>query len=158
MAADIFNIGLAQASLITKKVFDTKLSSLNRKITSNKSKHLLVENELKKLKTFDSSCFIGKSHFEEDGTQDYLVFQPMYRYFKMIAGAGNCSYIYYWKSKGLSDERINSIKTSNHSITPNLDYYGTKTRVEFNGSCLKQDSVTFNHGKVVNIYIVYEIS
>ena len=40
----------------------------------------------------------------------------------------------------------------NHSITPNLDYYGTKAKVEFNGSC------TFNHGKVVNIYIVYEIS
>ena len=58
----------------------------------------------------------------------------------------------------MSDERINSVKTPNHSITPNLDYYGTKTRVEFNGSCLKQDKVTFNHGKVVNIYIVYEIS
>ena len=90
--------------------------------------------------------------------QNYLVFQPIYRYFKTIAGVGNDSYIYYWKSKGLSDKRINSIKTPNHSITPNLDYYGTKTRVEFNGSCLKQDSVTFNHGKVVNIYIVYEIS
>ena len=82
----------------------------------------------------------------------------MYRYFKIIAGVGNGSYIYYWKSKGLPQEIINSIKTPNHSITPNLDYYGTKTRVEFNGSCLKQDKVTFNHGKVVNIYIVYEIS
>ena len=58
----------------------------------------------------------------------------------------------------MPQEIINSIKTPNHSITPNLDYYGTKTRVEFNGSCLKQDKVTFNHGKVVNIYIVYEIS
>ena len=48
----------------------------------------------------------------------------------------------------MSDERINSIKTPNHSITPNLDYYGTKTRVEFNASCLKQDSVTSNHKKV----------
>ena len=76
----------------------------------------------------------------------------------MIYGVGNGSYIYHQKSKGLSDKKINSIKTSNHSINPNLSYYGTKTRVEFNGSCLKQDSVTFNHGKVVNIYIVYEIS
>ena len=58
----------------------------------------------------------------------------------------------------MCDEKINSIKTPNHSITRNLDYYGTKKRVEFNGSCLKQDSVTFNHGKVVKIYIVYEIS
>ena len=47
------------------------------------------------------------------------------------------------------DKEINSIKTSNHSITSKLDYYGTKTRVEFNGSCLKQDKVTFNHGKIV---------
>ena len=45
-----------------------------------------------------------------------------------------------------------------YSIIPNLNYYGTKTRVEFNGSCLKQDSVTFNYGKVVNIYIIYETS
>ena len=82
----------------------------------------------------------------------------MYIYFKRIGGVGNGNYIYYWQSKGLSDEKINSIKTPNHSITPNLDYNGTKTRVEFNGSCLKQDKVTFNHGKVVNIYIVYEIS
>ena len=101
------------------------------------------------------AIFRGKSHFEEDGTQNYLVFQPRYRYFKQIAGVANGSYIYEWQSKGLPDEKINSIKTSNHSITPNLDYYSTKTRVEFNGSSLKQDCVTFNHGEVVNI--IYEI-
>ena len=39
-----------------------------------------------------------------------------------------------------------------------LHNYGTKTRVEFNGSYLKQDGVTFNHGKIVNTYIVYEIN
>ena len=84
LAADVFNTRLAQANLITKTDFDAKLSNLNRNITQNKSKHLLVKNELNKLKTFDSGYFIGKSHFEEDGTQNYLVFQPMYRYFKMI--------------------------------------------------------------------------
>ena len=109
---------------------------------------------MKKLKILDSSYFIGKSHFEEDGTQNYLVFQPMYSHFKMIAGVGNGSYIYYWKSKGLYDKIINSIKMSNYIITPNVDYYRNKTRAEFNGSCLNQDSVTFNHGKVVNIYII----
>ena len=65
-----FNARLAQANLITKTDFDTKLSSLNRKITANKSKYLLAENELKKLKIFGSSYFNGKSHFEVDGTQD----------------------------------------------------------------------------------------
>ena len=82
----------------------------------------------------------------------------MYRYFKITAGVGNGSYIYYRQSKGLSDERINSMRTPNHNITPNVDYYGTEARAEFNGSRLKQGSVTFNHGRVVNIYIVYEIS
>ena len=56
---------------------------------------------------------------------------------------------------GLTKE---SITASSYKVTLQLSYYGTKTRVEFNGSCLKQDSVTFNHKKVVNIYIVYEIS
>ena len=61
LAANVFNARLAQANLITKTDFDAKLSSLNRNITANKSKYLLVENELKKLKTFDLSYFIGKS-------------------------------------------------------------------------------------------------
>ena len=55
LAADDFNARIAEAKLITKTEFDAKLSSLNRKVTSNKTKHLVVENELNKLKTFDSS-------------------------------------------------------------------------------------------------------
>ena len=76
-----FNAKLAQENLITKTDFDVKLSILNRKVIANKTKHLLVKNELKKLKTFDLSYFRGKSHFEEDGTQNYLVFQPIYKHF-----------------------------------------------------------------------------
>ena len=116
---------------MTKTDFDAKLSSLNRKITTNKSKHLLVQNELNKLKTFDFSYFIGKSHFGEDGTQNYLVFQPMYRYFKMIT---NTDYVSSWKSKGLSAETIKPPATSDNGLTPALNYYGTKTRVKFTGT------------------------
>ena len=43
-----------------------------------------------KMQTFDSSYFWGKTCFEDDDTQNYLVFQPIYRYTKKI-------------SKGLSD-------------------------------------------------------
>ena len=35
---------------------------------------------------------------------------------------------------------------------------GTKPRVRFSGSCLKQNAITYNHGKSVNIYILYEIN
>ena len=72
--------------MITKTDFDAKLSSLNRKITSNKTKHLLIENELRKLKTFDSIYFCGKSHFKGDGAQIWLVFQPIQWYFKTASG------------------------------------------------------------------------
>ena len=91
------NILLLQSLILStsksniKTDFHARLSSRNRKVTSNKSKHLHVENELKKLKTFDSSYCVGKSHFEEDGKQRYLVFQPIYRYLQMIAGVGNGS-------------------------------------------------------------------
>ena len=35
LAADVFNARLAKANLITKTDFEAKLSSLNKKITSN---------------------------------------------------------------------------------------------------------------------------
>ena len=96
LAADVFNARLKRANLVTKTDFDNSVSSLNGKITINKTKNESIENELRKLKTFDSSYFIGKSHFEEDGTQNYLVFQPINRYFKVIA---NTDYVSSWNSK-----------------------------------------------------------
>ena len=102
------------------------------------------------------SYFIGKSHFEEDGTQNYLVFQPKIRYFK-VNTITNTDYVSSWKSKGLSTESIKPPTTSDNSLTPALNYYGTKTRVKFTGSCLKQSKISYTHGKVVNIYIVYEL-
>ena len=66
--------------------------------------------------------------------------------------------IYIWKSKGLPHEKINSIATSNYYITPELSHFGTKARVKFTGSCLRQDQATYTHETMVNIYIGYEIS
>ena len=127
------------------------MSILNRNITTIKTKHLLVENELNQLKTFYSSCFSGKSHFDEDGTQNYLVFQSLNKYFKLIT---NTLFILSWQSKGLSTETIDAPTTS---IFPLIDYTGSKIRVKFTGSCLKQSNkLTYNHKTIVNIYIVYE--
>ena len=78
----------------------------------------------------------------------------MYRYFKKVIGVSTGNYIYFWKSKRLPHT---SPTTSNYSPNLQLSYPGTKTRLEFRGSCLKQDKITFNHGKIVNIYIVYEL-
>ena len=90
------------------------------------NRNVLAKNELNNIKTFDSDYFIGISHFEDDDTQNYLVFQPLKKYFKVIT---NTDYISSWKSKGLSPESINPSTTSYSSLTPSLNYYGTKINV-----------------------------
>ena len=117
-----------------------------RQIKQNQS----IENEL----TRDLSYFIGKSHFEEEGTQNYLVFQPINRYFQIIT---NTKYISSWQSKGLSDETNKPPNTSGNSRTLLIDYGGYKIRVKFNGGSLKQPNISYTHGTKVNIYIVYEL-
>ena len=74
LAADVFNARLARANLITKTDFDAKLSSLNKKITANKTKHFLIDNDL--------SYYRGKQYFDEGSSkQNYLVFFTMGKYF-----------------------------------------------------------------------------
>ena len=102
----------------------------------------------KELETFDSIYFRGKTHFEDGGTQNYLVFQTAYWYFKTISI--NDNNIFSWKSKGLSDKSIKPPK-SDKMLNPSVNYVGTKARVEFKGDCLKQEKISFGHGKIVNI-------
>ena len=62
-----------------------------------------------------------------------------------------------WKSKGLSGESIKLPATLDDILNPRLDYFNNpKFRVQFNGSCLKTDSVGFNY-KSIDLYINYEI-
>ena len=62
-------------------------------------------------------------------------------------------FITEWKSKGL----INVIKSSDNSFAPEVIYTYKEVYPKFKGSCLKQDKITFNHVKIVNIYIVYDL-
>ena len=50
-----------------------------------------------------------------------------------------------------------AISKSDNSLNPTWSYYGTKIRVKFTGGYLKQSKISYTHGKVVNIYIVYEL-
>ena len=69
----------------------------------------------------------------------------MYRYFKRVAVVGSGNHVYFWKST-----------TTDYSLNPKLSYYGTKTGLEFSGSCLKQDTATYDHGTMVNINIFHK--
>ena len=98
------------------------------------------------------SYFIGKNFFEEDGTQSYLVFQPLKKYFQLIT---NTLSILLWQSKGLSTETIYPLATR---FSPLINYVGNKIRVKFGGSFLTQSNkLTYTHKTIVNIYIVYEL-
>ena len=67
-------------------------------------------------------------------------------------------YLKGWTSKGLSNENVTPPSTRNNFLSPLLNYLGTKIRIKFSGSHLKQDKVIYTHGKIVNIYIIYEIN
>ena len=85
----------------------------------------------------------------------YLVLLLISIYFRIIA---NTKYISSWKSKGLSNETITHYATSDNSLTPKIDYYGTKIRLKFNKSCLKQpNKFTYDNGHIVNVYIAAEL-
>ena len=155
LAAGVFNARITQANLITKTDFDAKLPSLKGKNTKNKTDHSIVKNELNKLKLFDSSYYNDKSYFEEGGKPNYLIFQPLSKYFKLI---DNTKYISSWESKGLYNEAITLYATADHSLTPLIDHYNSKIRLKFNKSCLKQpNKLIYSYGRKVNVYIVYEL-
>ena len=81
----------------------------------------------------------------------------MKKYFKLNLVINFIDRFLSWQSKGISNESIKPHTTSDNSLNQKLSYYGTKTRVQFTRTCLKQPNFTFTHKKIVNIYIVYEL-
>ena len=134
------------SSLVKKTDYNTKVAEIDGKISSLEDK--ITKNIIEGVKRFIT--YKSRSIFDaEDGTQAYLIFQPIHKYIKTTA---DTKLISEWKSKGLSDESIKPFLTSNNSLTPLMDYYGGYyIRVNFNGSILKQTKVTYTHKKAVNI-------
>ena len=58
----------------------------------------------------------------------------------------------------MSDESVTPSAKSDNSVAPSLNQIGLRTKIKFDGQCLKQDKVTFNHKTIMNIYIVCEIN
>ena len=50
-----------------------------------------------------------------------------------------------------------TISTTDNSFNSTINYYATKIGVKFTGDCLEQQIITYNHGKVVNIYIFFHL-
>ena len=65
--------------------------------------------------------------------------------------------MYAWKPKELSEENITTPATSDNSFASNLLIHHSKIALNFEENCLKQDTVTFNHRNVVNLFFVYKL-
>ena len=101
-------------SLITKTDFDAKLKNISDRVTNNKSKDLLLDNELKKLKTLvGSSAKIKFDEVQKENSfnraffyylqQSYLVYDCKMGSFQFTAGK-----ISTWKSTGIFNYLGNS--------------------------------------------------
>ena len=134
-------------SLVTKTDFDAKLKAISDRVAKNKSKDLLLDNELTKLKTFDTDYFEGRNYFEGgDGTQNMPIFQVKNEYFGR-SSLGNTKY-YTWKSKVISAE---SFYCNRGNIATKLT---RPTHVSFDlGQFLFQDASKTIASSAVNVYI-----
>ena len=77
LPVESFAARLKQANLVTKTDIDSRLTSFNRLITSNKTKHLKVQKKLNSLITKDYNFFFGRNYFtSNDGSQNTFAYQP----------------------------------------------------------------------------------
>ena len=160
------------SGLVTNTDYNTKISDIEKKITDHDHDKYTATSGFNKLATEDFKArlaqanLVTKTDFNADlqdiskritsnKSKHLLVENELKKlktfdssYFK---GKDN---IAEWKSKGLFDQVI---KSYNNSISPTIKFTGERMYVKFNGSCLKQDKITFNHGKIVSIYNVYDL-
>ena len=79
--------------------------------------------------------------------------------FTRVIATDNNTYVDYWQSNRVSNEKLNAPNTNtNNHQAPILKYNGSTISLQFSGDCLKQNKVSYNHGKIVNIYCIYRLS
>ena len=142
------------SGLVKKTDYNTKITDIENILSNLNHDKYVATSEFN---TLVANAFNARLA-QGSGKQNYLVFLPINKYFKLNSVVDTVDYVLSWQSKGLSDESIKPPTTTNNSLTPELNFYGTKTRVKFTRSCLKQSSHILTHKKVVNIYIVYELA
>ena len=152
--------------MITKTDFDAKLKNISDRVTNNKSKYLLLDNELKKLKTLvDSTAKIKFDEVQKENSfdrgffyyleQSYLVYDCRIGSFQFTAGK-----ISTWKSTGifnyLGNSNMNAVGGSK-SVLPELKNDG-RMHVSLSGNHFQQNKVIIpSNDNVINIYCVYKI-
>ena len=117
LTAEHFAATLKQADLADKADFHNKITSFNKRITSNKTKYLEVQKKLNSLITKDYNFFLGRIYFTiNDGSQNTFVYQPILDTLELKKDKGT-DYVLSWKSKGVYNSKLKPLYTAFlHSI------------------------------------------
>ena len=153
LIAENFAARLKQADLVNKTDFDNKLTSFNRRITSNKTKHLKVQKKLNSPITKDYNFFLGTVYFtSNDGSQNTFVYQPTLDALELKKDKGT-DYVLSWKSKGVFNSKLKPLYTAFlHSIK--LSEYRIGTKFDKDLLAIEQNNYLT---KIVNVYIVCDL-
>ena len=112
LSAESFAARLKQVNLLTKNGSDNKLTSFNKRITSNKRKHLEVQKEVNSLITNDYNFFLGRMHFiGNDRSQNSFFYQPTLDKLKLKKYKGP-DYVLSWKLNGVCNSKLKSLYTA----------------------------------------------
>ena len=107
------------------------------------------------MQTYESRLFIGQNYFSNDGSQNFLIFQPIYNTFKLPAALTGT--IIEWESKELSNEKFSLPLQQIKVFLQDCDGWIIKNKCRIWGSCLMQGKVAFTPKNVVNSFTVYEL-
>ena len=156
--------------MITKTDFDTKLKNISDRVTNNKSKGILLDNELKKLKTrADSSEKIKLNDIQKEisfirGFTSYT--QNSNLVYECKVSSMVCSKIssfFYgileWKSKDIYDNSNKNVLDgvqNTKTIAPDIKNINGQLYVSFNGNYFIQDPINIPNN-IINIYCVYQL-
>ena len=151
-------------SLITKTDFDAKLKNISNRVTNNKSKDLLLDNELKKLKTLvGSTAKIKLDEVQKQisfvrGFTSYTQNSNLVSECKVSSMKPSFYGILEWKPKDIYDNSNKNVLYSvqnTKTVTPDIKNINGQLYVSFNGNYF-QDPITIPNN-VINIYVAYKL-
>ena len=144
-----FAARLKQADLGNKTDFDNKLSSFNKRITSNKTKYLEVQGKLNILITKDYNFFLRRIYFtSNDGSQNTFAYQPTLDTLELIKDK-TTNYILSWKSNGVFNSKLRPLYTT---FLNNIKLSEYRIRIKFDNNPLTVEKSNYLT-KTVNVYI-----
>ena len=152
-------------SLITKTDFDAKLKNISDRVTNNKSKDLLLDNELKRLKTLvGSSAKIKLDEVQKEisfvrGFISYTQNSNSVYECKVSSMKPSFYGILEWKPKDIyhnSNKNVLNSVQNTKNVAPDIKNINGQLYVSFNGNYFEQDPITIPNN-VINVYVVYKL-